>query len=476
MGEPDARRLTSGPGSDRCPAWSPDGKLIAFLRSIVSSENYSVFLVSPLGGSERRLVDFPVSTRPSWSPDGRWLSISRARAGGEDTPEAGGIYLLPAGGGVPRPVTFPKPPIYHQYPAFSPDGRSLAYSACENVAGSVEVCDVHAVQLDAQAQPHGPSRRLTHQGLWNDGLAWTRDGSTIVYGVFRGSASRLWRVSADGANPPEEVTLAGSGSEPFTAAGQDRLGFVRNMTDIDIHRLQLGSAQAPFLASTGWDFLPQYSPDGRRIVFNANRSGHKGEVFLADADGSNVMRLTNGPGRQQGAAVWSPDGRSIAFDSQAANGHFDIWTIEVDGSGLRQVTHNPADESVPSWSRDGRWIYFASNQTGRSEVWRVPDAGGAEEQVTRDGGYMAFESPDGRTLYFKRSNANSAPLVARSLGGTERTIIDCVNGFGFAVGSQGVLHLDCPRPTGDPTRRGLRLWISRPDRIGSLRPSKRGTG
>ena len=86
---------------------------------------------------------------------------------------------------------------------------------------------------------------------------------------------------------------------------------------------------------------------------------------------------------------WSPDGRSIAFDSQAEDGRFDVWTIGVDGSGLRQVTHDPADENTPSWSRDGRFLYFESNRTGRLEIWRVARAGGAEEQVTHEGGCNA---------------------------------------------------------------------------------------
>ena len=76
------------------------------------------------------------------------------------------------------------------------------------------------------------------------------------------------------------------------------------------------------------------------------------------------------------------------------------------------MTHDPADENDPAWSLDGSWIYFNSNRTGRSEVWRAAAAGGSEEQVTRAGGAMPAESADGRTLYYKRS-MEDGPLLAR---------------------------------------------------------------
>jgi Tol biopolymer transport system component len=71
------------------------------------------------------------------------------------------------------------------------------------------------------------------------------------------------------------------------------------------------------------------------------------------------------------------------FDWKAENGHVDVRTIGVDGSNLRQITHHPADNILPSWSRDGRFIYFTSIRTGRNEIWRVPVDGGAEEQLSQ---------------------------------------------------------------------------------------------
>jgi Tol biopolymer transport system component len=250
---------------------------------------------------------------------------------------------------------------------------------------------------------------LTRQRFWSEGLAWTRDGRSIVYSV---SGDHLWRVRSDGGSPPERVELARRGVYPFTVNGRARLGFVRHLWDADIYRFRVeAAAVTPLLASSAEDAAPEFSPDGLRIAFGSLREGDTNDIWLADADGSNPTRLTRGPGNP-GCPRWSPDGRSIAFDTQGEDGHYDVWTIGVDGSGLRQVTHHPGRHHMPSFSRDGRWIYFGSDRTGRYEVWRAAAAGGAEEQVTRDGGFNPSESLDGRILYYTRA-PGPAPLLAR---------------------------------------------------------------
>jgi eukaryotic-like serine/threonine-protein kinase len=452
IGESESRRLTNDPAPDVRPAWSPDGKQIAFART------RSIYLVSPLGGSERRLFALPSCGSPSWSPDGRWLAVGRARTQGETTAESGGIHVIPIGGGEPRAVTSPKPPAYDCSPTFSPDGRSLAYATCARPA-ILAPCDVNVLPVDSELRPQGEARRLPWQRLWIHGLAWTRDGRSILIGsgVYDGY---LWRVRADGGSPPERVELAGRAAfEPFTARGQDRLGFSRRLWDADIYRLQLGGSPAPLIASPSRERYAQYSPDGRRIAFQSG-AGDREEVWLADAEGSNPTRLTRGPGSWQGSPCWSPDGRTIVFDSRSDDGQFDIWTIEVDGSGLRQRTPEASDENMPSFSRDGRWVYFSSGRTGRDEVWRVPTAGGTEEQVTHEGGSRPFESFDGQTLYYLRSGAGQNLLVARPTGGgAERTIVRCINWRSYAVGPQGIFHVDCTPPdTPVPSQRVLRYW------------------
>jgi Tol biopolymer transport system component/predicted Ser/Thr protein kinase len=456
VGETDARRLTSAAANDLEPVWSPDGRQIAFERE--SSGGDDIFLVSPVAGAERKIAEFKARDHLSWRSDGRWIAVARERQEGEARAEDGGIYVLPVDGGPPRVLTAPPPPTYDAMPAFSPDGRRLAFARCESI---LPACDIHVIPVAADPGGLATPSRLTQQRQWNAGVAWTGDGLDVVYGAEGANTSYLWRVRADGSRPPERLEIAGAGAY-WPAVTGTRLVLTRQLRDHDVYRLAVGEEPAPLLESSSLDFNPQYSPDGSRIAFCSARSGTM-DLWLVDADGARPFQLTHGPGRQQGSPRWSPDGKRIAFDSQGEDGHWGIWTIGADGTGLRQLTLDAGDENLPSWSHDGRLLYFSSPRSGRSEIWRVPAEGGSEEPVTQGGGFLAFESSDGRELYFTRSPGDQPLFSLPTGGGAERRVIGCVQHFGFAVAPTGVAYVAC-LPAEDPAaaprrhRPALRLW------------------
>jgi eukaryotic-like serine/threonine-protein kinase len=454
IGSPQVLRLTTDPGLDETPIWSPDGRQIAFVRARFPDFASTIHLVSPLGGPDRKVSDFPAAGgrgRPSWSPDGRWLVAARARPGVEPGPgppsrgsRSDGLFLIPVRGGEPRAIPLPEADGEPYDPKFSPDGRHLAYQACVGLSA----CRVEVVELAADFVPKGPPRRLSRRPVDPFGdLAWTRDGKSLIF--VDSVIERLWRVGIEGNEPPMPIELAGlHATHPAIAPSQDRLVFSEELTNKDIYRFEAGRPVAPVLASTFADYNACFSPDGRRVAFETDRSGETHEIWLADADGSNPSPLTRGPGLSQGSPRWSPDGRRIVFDSLGEDGRFGIWTIDVEGGSPMRLTQGPRDDNGPSWSRDGRYVYFARGAGGPSEVWRVPAAGGEAERVTHGGGFLSLESVDGKTLFFTR-RLGPSPLLALPLaGGPEREIARCVSSF--ALGPAGLYSVECSKGSETP--------------------------
>jgi len=188
------------------------------------------------------------------------------------------------------------------------------------------------------------------------------------------------------------------------------------------------------------DFNPQFSPDGTNIAFASDRSGDAVEIWLARADGSGLVQMTSLLGRHQGTPRWSPDGRWIAFDSERSDGRWEIYAVDASGGRPRRIVPDASDAHAPSWSRDGKWVYFRSDRTGRTEIWRVPFAGGPLERVTASGGFVAFESADGKILFYIKFG--SSPLFAKPLsGGPERQVLPWISERAFVPVEDGIYYI-----------------------------------
>ena len=462
LGTSEVQRLTTDPAVDVGPAWSPDGRRIAFVRASSWGSTGAIHLMSALGGPDRKLSNLPVRTEVtmSWSPDGRWIAAARGGSPAETIPDAHSIYLVPVEGGTPRALTRAQPDGQDRAPALSPDGRRLAYAAC--AAPLSLQCDVYVVELGPDLVSTGSPRRLTRQGnLMIYGIAWAPDGRSLVYDALLGpSALHLWRVAIDGSRPPERLEGAGNGAR-WPALSGNRLAFTRLVVDQDIVRLTPGRSREVFPASSSsFDGSSELSPDGRRVAFESLRSGERMEIWLAGADGQDPVQLTHGPGRWQGSPAWSPDGRRIAFDSQSEDRRWDIWTIDVAGGGPERLTQHPGNENVPTWSRDGHWVYYSAQREGKVGIWRIPAAGGVEERIAGLDGTMgrALESLDGKTVFFAPGGSGASPLFALPLaGGPARKLLDCVWPLGFAVVDGGVYYAACGPISGDVPARRLDL-------------------
>lgn len=144
---------------------------------------------------------------------------------------------------------------------------------------------------------------------------------------------------------------------------------------------------------------PSISPDGRKIAFESTQSGAR-EIWVADADGSNAQQVTDFRIPTTGTPRWSPDGKLIAFDS-TVGGEYNVYVVEPNGGVPRKLNIDRPDNSMPSWSKDGAWIYFIDARD--SSLWKVPSEGGHSVQIARSPVSFAIESPNRDYLYFARS-------------------------------------------------------------------------
>ena len=138
------------------------------------------------------------------------------------------------------------------------------------------------------------------------------------------------------------------------------------------------------------DYNPRWSPDGSRILFLSSRTGNM-EIFTIDPDGSNPVQVTDSKNPVSGAA-WSPDGEKIVFVYGAGTAT-DLYVIHKDGAldSVIRLTADASSESSPSWSPDGERIVFSSDSSGNWDLWMVKaDGSGEAEQLTNDEYYDAF--------------------------------------------------------------------------------------
>jgi Tol biopolymer transport system component len=432
------RPLTQTTSSETSPAWSPDGHSIAFVR-----DGQAVFTISQLGGTERRVSGS--GNHVTWAADSKSVLI-RDREGNIgprgiyqvflDTLERRRLTQAPLGDGDWRFEV-------------SPDGTTLAFIRY----GRSGIADLYVVPMRG-----GEPRRLTDWNAALMGLSWTPDGREIVYSVEEPAASRLWRIHANSSQPGRGLPI---GDIPVAATnpsiskprpGQPaRLAFQTITRDVDIHLLDLEARVANenieskiFANSTRIEASMRVSPDSSRIAFVSHRSGGP-EIWVGGRDASGLQQITSLGATQLVVGGWSPDGANIVFDAAIA-GNSDVYVVRSDGGSVRRLTREPSTDGIPSWSADGRWIYFSSTRAGViPDVWRMSVDGGEATRITRNGGFEPKDSPDGHDLFylshFPGQNGTAQLMRAAVGGGQESVVLERIRPFLWSVTESGIVFV-----------------------------------
>jgi Tol biopolymer transport system component/DNA-binding winged helix-turn-helix (wHTH) protein len=446
VGGEGSLRLSSNP-ADCCAAWSPDSREIAFLRR--HDDQQDIYVVPAIGGAERRLYSTSRTAYPAlaWSPDGQFLAFSQGSPGNLST----AITLLSLVDSSIRTLTSPPDAYLDRNPAFSDDGAQLAFIR-GTVAGVAN--DVYVVPVSG-----GNPRRVTFDNRPLAGLTWATACGDLIYASIRGSSAALWRVPATGGIASLVSDAGLMAYSPSVSRSGNELAFQQAVGKDNIWRLNVRDGQRVpgnatiAVAAKGRKLRPSFSPDGKKIAFESDRLGSM-EIWTCDSRGINCAQITSLHGTA-GTARWSPDGKMIAFEYHPGE-HADVYLVDVAGGVPRRIPTLPgADNLAPSWSRDGRWLYFSSKRGSEPfQLWKVPVTGGAPVQITQNGGISGAESEDGRYLYFSKYETTGIWRMPLS-GGAETRVLaepDGTEWFNWGLAHNGIYFLNAdsePKTTVD---------------------------
>lgn len=415
-------RLTDNAGHDIDPSWSPDGRQIAFLR--VSPQETNVVIVPSSGGIEKVLHDSGTSVPwepegaednaaagPAWSRDGKYLVVPRTR-------EPGGLQKLSLDGHR-ESLTHAPSGMYDSCVSMSPSGRYLAFRRVSGAGSS----DLYIVPTRG-----GNPARLTFAGRDIQGIAWL-DDNTILYSSNQAGSYCLWQVRRSGGSPRLFPVGGSQPQRPALSRDGRWLAFVEPTSNATIWRAILPYApdkkflSEPFLSSARRDYSPEYSFNGKKIAFVSDRTGET-QIWVAESDGSGVRQLTDFQGSGLGSPHWSPNDRRIVFDGVTA-GLSAIWLVNADGSFPHRLNSSRTREYMPTWSRDGHWIYYSALKEGQDRLLKQNSETGEVIRVSDMTLFDAREGADGHTLYaqaldgqlWQLPSAGGAPALVPGLEG-----------------------------------------------------------
>ena len=237
--------------------------------------------------------------------------------------------------------------------------------------------------------------KLTSHRARDSAPAYSPDGRRVAFHSDRGArgVSEIWTVNADGSRERRITRLNGDAMFPDYSPDGSRIAFsghARGRAKMDVYVINANGRRLVRLTKgTGNDERPVWSPGGRKIAFVSDRSG-VAQVYVMRADGTRQRRLTTVRKTHYGVD-WSPDGRRLVYDEGNPGEATSIWMMNADGSGKRQLTPTTGviRDFGPAWSPDGKQIVFTrvfgTSREARQSIF-VMDANGKRQHALTPGG------------------------------------------------------------------------------------------
>ena len=417
-------QLTSDPEQNLQPAWSPDGTRIAYH----SKGRGGIWLVPAAGGAARQLTRF--GSDPAWSPDSSTI-VFQSDTLVDLTASAGPqthLWLVPAQGGEARVLTrLGRPAGDHASPAWSPDGKRIAF-----------VAEARTASLWSVSAKGDDLVRLTEERFRTFDPVFAPHGEAVYFAAISENQNHgMWRLAlaSDTGRPRgEPVQIANLGATTLrhltVSPDGSRIAYSAQSMKSNLLALPLGGRSSDAVgdpraltAETVRNSFPVFSPDGSRIAFIKFRPGVNSDVWVVDALGANARQLTSDPAIDYFPS-WFPGADRVAFQSNRG-GKWALWSVELAGRETRLGGDLGGDMDVPRLSPDGTRLLFQTDHGGAINVWTVPISGGPRRQLTFDAELMGFAcwSPDGKRLAIemKRGEDQQIGLVP-SEGGPVRQL------------------------------------------------------
>jgi Tol biopolymer transport system component/tRNA A-37 threonylcarbamoyl transferase component Bud32 len=443
---------TELPGTEGAlaPFFSPDGQWVAFFDGIRLKK------VSVDGGTPVELCDAPIVYGGSWGEDGDIIASFYA---------AGGLWRIPSAGGKPTQVTELGPgEVSHRWPQVLPGGKAVLFTSTTANGTNLEIMSLKdrrtkilqrggtfgrylatsngighlvymnngtlfAVPLDPSAlELRGTPVPVLEQVSYNPQYGFARFdvSQTGLFVYHSGGAAGAGLVTVqwldNGGKIEPLLAKPGAYERPRLSPDGSRLALdipAGSNRDIWIYEWKRDTMTRLTFDAGGGPMTPVWSPDGRYIVFEG-----KGGMYWTRSDGAGKPQQLNQTKNPQNAYDFMPDGKRLAVMEMTGSGIFGLMTmpVEADATGLRVGKEDPFaqsafDERHPTFSSDGRWLAYASNESGTYQVYvrAFPDNGG-KWQISSAGGSYPTWSHDGREIFF-RSDENRIMVANYSVKG-----------------------------------------------------------